>query len=39
MEITEDKIIKNMLNNANTTREILFYHTSLNGLAFHVAFT
>ena len=35
MQLSEDGIVKKMLNMVHTASEIHYYHTNLNGLTFH----
>ena len=39
MELTEDETIQKYANNMGIAIEILFYHTNMNLLAFHVVAT
>ena len=39
MELSEDEIIKNTAENVVVVQELLFCHTNMNGLAFHVDIT
>ena len=39
MELSKDEIIQNTAENVVVVQELLFSHTNMNGLAFHVDIT